>query len=159
MPGITIWSVSNASSAQKRTRYRSFGQTDLSRPFHAAHFDAHTHTREHTQMRYLGGINLGFVVLASLRFLPLITSSFTAQAQSKRIAPSPWSAHSEASTARALDILALSALGAANASQAALNFFWAKQSGRWIVGHGWDRITVLGELSAYLPPASRATPS
>ncbi|CEH11764.1 hypothetical protein CBOM_07164 [Ceraceosorus bombacis] len=105
----------------------------------------------HDLMRYLGGINAGFVVLAALRFLPLLTSSsISKQLSARRGSLSVLSADGDPAAARALDIVTLSALAAANASQAALNFFWARPSGRWIVGHGFDRITVLDTVFTIL---------
>lgn len=99
-------------------------------------------------MRYLGGINAGYAVLALLRFIPLF-----GVVQSKGAdAVSDSSASKEVQAA--LDVFALSALGLANASQAYCNFFVAKPSGRWIVGT-WrglqtDRITLLDSLFTIL---------
>jgi hypothetical protein len=95
-------------------------------------------------MRYLGGINAGYAALALLRFIPLygVVRSKGADAVSASSASKEVQA--------ALDVLALSALGLANASQAYCNFFIAKPSNRWIVGtwRGFetDRITLLDAL-------------
>lgn len=49
-----------------------------------------------------------------------------------------------------LDILALTVLGIANASQAYGNLFVLRYTDRWIVGKGFDRITVLDTVFAVL---------
>jgi ribosome modulation factor len=92
-------------------------------------------------MRYLGGINAGYALLSLLRFIPLygVILSKGPNAVATSSASREVQAH--------LDILALTALGLANASQAYCNFFVAKPSNRWIVGT-WrgsktDRITIL----------------
>lgn len=81
----------------------------------------------HDIMTYLGNINVGFAVLAGIR----LYSSF-----------SP----TNANAAPELDILALTVLGVANASQAWANFGGLRKTGRWIMGTGFDRITVLDGL-------------
>ena len=81
----------------------------------------------HDIMAYLGYINLSFATLAGMRLYGLIKSP-------------PSTSTTE------LDILALTALGVANGSQAWGNFGRSRRSGRWIMGTGWDRITVLDAL-------------
>lgn len=49
-----------------------------------------------------------------------------------------------------LDVLALLVLGLANFSQAFLNFSNGLNSNRWIMGKGFDRITVLDALFTVL---------
>lgn len=99
-------------------------------------------------MRYLGGINLGYAILATLRFIPLF-----GVVRSK--GPDAVAASNSAKEVQAaLDVLSLTALGFANLSQAYLNFFVAKPSNRWIVGN-WkglqtDRITLLDSLFTIL---------
>ncbi|KAF2427120.1 hypothetical protein EJ08DRAFT_663053 [Tothia fuscella] len=83
----------------------------------------------HDVMAYLGLINVGFAALAGMR---LYSSVFAPSSLS-----SPLTALSEA------DILALMVLGIANGSQAWGNFVRTSGNGRWIMGSGWDRITVL----------------
>lgn len=101
-------------------------------------------------MRYLGGINGGYAILAFLRFLPLAISLFNVN-DDQRINLKIKEDHQITVTA---DLLCFTALGLANISQAILNFFYAKPSGRWIVGH-WrglktDRITILDSLFTVL---------
>jgi hypothetical protein len=100
-------------------------------------------------MRYLGGINLGYAVLATLRFIPLI-----GVVRSKGPDALPASAASKEVQA-ALDVLALSVLGLANASQAFANFFVARPSKRWRFIGTWqglqtDRITLFDALFTIL---------
>ena len=78
----------------------------------------------HDIMAYLGYINIGFAVLAALRLRGL----------SKR-PPS--------SSTKELDVMALTVLAIANGSQAWGNLVRTRGNGRWIMGHGFDRITVL----------------
>lgn len=49
-----------------------------------------------------------------------------------------------------LDVLALSMLGLANCSQAWMNFRMALTNDRWIMGRGFDRITVLDAVFTVL---------
>ncbi|KAJ6020567.1 hypothetical protein N7540_006071 [Penicillium herquei] len=49
-----------------------------------------------------------------------------------------------------IDILALLVLGIANGSQALINFTTSRRSGRWIMGRGFDRITVFDALFTVL---------
>ena len=87
----------------------------------------------HDIMKYLGNINTGFAILAAIRLYVLIKKKSSNSAEEAN-----------------MDILALTALGVANASQAVGNLGFARKSGRWIVGHGFDRITVLDTLFAVL---------
>ena len=73
-------------------------------------------------MAYLGYINVGYAVLAGLRLRHLIKS------------PAP---------VQDVDFLAMTVLAIANGSQAYGSFFRSRGSGRWIMGEGMDRITVL----------------
>ncbi|KAL2815734.1 hypothetical protein BJX63DRAFT_430670 [Aspergillus granulosus] len=91
----------------------------------------------HDIMSYLGGINSAPALLAFLRLWAIWK------------APRWLSTGTEKGDLR-LDILALLVLGMANASQAFLNFTKARTSGRWIMGKGFDRITVLDALFTVL---------
>ncbi|KAL4883385.1 hypothetical protein BJY04DRAFT_184540 [Aspergillus karnatakaensis] len=88
-------------------------------------------------MAYLGGMNSAPALLAFLRLWTLIKP------------PRFLSTGSKESEIR-VHVLALLVLGIANASQAVLNFTLARRSGRWIMGRGWDRITVLDALFTVL---------
>lgn len=83
-------------------------------------------------MAYLGGINTGYVALAAFRLYSLSKGS---------------------DRNGDLDVLALTVLSIANASQAVLNFGLSPKSGRWIMGTGFDRITVLDALFGVLDAA------
>ncbi|KAL4868372.1 hypothetical protein BDV12DRAFT_197417 [Aspergillus spectabilis] len=87
----------------------------------------------HDIMAYLGGINSAPALLAFLRLWAIWKT------------PRFLSTGTEKGDLR-LDIIALLVLGLANFSQAFLNFTIARTSGRWIMGRGWDRITVLDAL-------------
>jgi hypothetical protein len=87
----------------------------------------------HDIMAYLGGINTGYVVLAAFRLYAL----------------SKLSADSVENNGY-MDVVALTVLAFGNASQAVLNFGLSPKSGRWIMGTGLDRITVLDALFAVL---------
>ncbi|KAI9701711.1 MAG: hypothetical protein M1820_006339 [Bogoriella megaspora] len=78
----------------------------------------------HDIAAYLGFINVGFAVLAGLRLRGLVKSPTS-------------------KSTKELDLLALMVLAVANGSQAWGNFVRVRGNGRWIVGTGWDRITVL----------------
>lgn len=82
-------------------------------------------------MAYLGGINSSLAVLAGLRLFGVLPGK---------------SVSTPRSLLSGLDVVALTVLGAANASQAFLNFTVGAQNDRWICGHGFDRITVLDAL-------------
>lgn len=79
----------------------------------------------HDIMAYLGYINVSLAALAGLRLYDLSKQSPSLASSSD------------------LDVLALLVLGIANGSQAFGNFGRARKSKRWIMGSGWDRITVL----------------
>lgn len=97
----------------------------------------------HDILAYLGNINLGFVALAAFRLYSLYQST-TATSPVTNISASA------GGSADDLDILALTVLGIANASQAYGNLFVLRQTDRWIVGKGFDRITVLDTVFAVL---------
>ena len=78
----------------------------------------------HDIMAYLGYINVAFAALAALRLHGLTKSP-------------PSNSTTE------LDVIAMTVLAVANGSQAWGNFVRSRRSGRWIMGSGWDRITVL----------------
>lgn len=100
-------------------------------------------SHHHDLMRYLGAINIGYAVLAGIRLAPFVIRRFSSDAKTNVKAAVKWD-HD------AFDIVAFTVLGTANLSQALLNWFWAKPSGRWIIGHlingKPDRITVLDTL-------------
>ena len=76
-------------------------------------------------MAYLGYINVGYAVLAGLRLRHLTKTD---------------------TLVKDVDFLAMAVLAIANGSQAYGNFFRSRGSGRWIMGEGADRITVLDAL-------------
>lgn len=84
----------------------------------------------HDIMAYLGGMNTGYVVLAAFRLFALSVDSVENSGY--------------------MDVVALTVLAFGNASQALLNFGLSPKSGRWIMGTGLDRITVLDALFALL---------
>ncbi|CAI6310232.1 unnamed protein product [Periconia digitata] len=85
----------------------------------------------HDIMAYLGYINVGYVALAGIRLWSL-TRNHDLPPESD------------------MDVLALTVLGIANASQAWGNFVLSAGSGRWIMGTGFDRITVFDALFTLL---------
>jgi len=85
----------------------------------------------HDIMAYLGGMNTPLALLALLRLIALL------QPSNRLLSTGSSSGDVQ------LDIVALLVLGLANCSQAVLNFTMSRQSGRWIMGRGLDRITVL----------------
>lgn len=87
----------------------------------------------HDIMAYLGGMNTGYVVLAVFR-LYAISKLSTDSVENNGY----------------MDVVALTALAFGNASQAVLNFAMSPKSGRWIMGTGLDRITILDALFAVL---------
>ena len=89
-------------------------------------------------MAYLGGMNTSLALLAYLRLFTLYRPRSTLLSTGSSRGDVP------------LDVLALTVLGLANFSQAFLNWTLARRSGRWIVGHGFDRITVLDTLFTIL---------
>ena len=84
-------------------------------------------------MAYLGGMNTGYVVIAAFRLYALYRLSTDAVENSAY-----------------MDVVALTVLAFGNASQAVLNFGLSPRSGRWIMGTGLDRITVLDAFFAVL---------
>ncbi|KAK3072626.1 hypothetical protein LTR53_006490 [Teratosphaeriaceae sp. CCFEE 6253] len=88
-------------------------------------------------MAYLGGMNSPLALLALLRL-------YTLYRPSSRLLTG--TAAGEAAT----DVMALSVLGLANFSQAFCNFTIGARSDRWIMGKGWDRITVLDAVFTVL---------
>ena len=89
----------------------------------------------HDIMAYLGYINVGYAALAGLRLWNHVSRSSLGSNVD-------------------LDVMALTVLGIANASQAWGNFVLSRNSGRWIMGNGWDRITVLDALFTVLDGAA-----
>jgi len=89
----------------------------------------------HDIMAYLGYINVGYATLAGLRLWSHVKGT-------------------RSGSDVGLDILALTVLGIANASQAWGNFVRSRSSGRWIMGRSWDRITVLDALFTVLDGAT-----
>lgn len=96
----------------------------------------------HDVMRYLGAINASSAVLAIVRLFQI--RSFVRRGRLG------------AQGDRDLDVLAFTALGVANLSQFCMNVFWARTSGRWIIGRGFDRITVLDTVFSVLDFGSLA---
>ncbi|KAL2072453.1 hypothetical protein VTL71DRAFT_11796 [Oculimacula yallundae] len=97
----------------------------------------------HDILAYLGNINLGFVALAALRLYSLSRSQSTASGPlDSKVAG--------VGKVDDLDILALTVLGIANASQAYGNLAVLRYTDRWILGKGFDRITVLDTLFGVL---------
>jgi hypothetical protein len=88
-------------------------------------------------MAYLGGMNSAPMLLALLRLWALWKK------------PRFLTTGTEKGDLR-LDIVALLVLGLANCSQAFLNFTTARKNGRWIMGKGLDRITVLDAVFTVL---------
>lgn len=88
-------------------------------------------------MSYLGSINTSMALLALLRLYTIIKpSKALSTGTTKGDVP--------------LDVLALLVLGLANFSQAFVNFALGLRSNRWIMGKGFDRITVLDALFTVL---------
>ncbi|KAF7972121.1 hypothetical protein HWV62_18838 [Athelia sp. TMB] len=96
----------------------------------------------HDVMRYLGAINASSAVLAIVRLFQL--RAFVRRGRLGTQGD------------RDLDVLAFTALGVANLSQFCMNVFWARTSGRWIIGRGLDRITVLDTVFSVLDFGSLA---
>ncbi|KAI5928161.1 hypothetical protein F4810DRAFT_706056 [Camillea tinctor] len=84
-------------------------------------------------MACLGGLNSSLAVLAALRVYALARPSRVLGGNSV-----------------ALGVTALAVLDAANLSQAFVNFTVSRAGDRWIMGKGWDRITVLDALFTVL---------
>ncbi|KAI1506702.1 hypothetical protein F5X99DRAFT_365234 [Biscogniauxia marginata] len=89
----------------------------------------------HDIMAYLGGMNSSLAVLAALRVYALARPSRVLGGGGDDVS---------------LDVTALVVLGIANFSQALLNFVLSRPSDRWIMGKGFDRITVLDAVFTVL---------
>lgn len=79
-------------------------------------------------------MNLGFVALATLRLVALLK----------------YKSPEKGRLGEDLDVVALTVLGIANASQAWNNLVVYRETDRWIVGKGFDRITVLDTVFTVL---------
>jgi hypothetical protein len=90
----------------------------------------------HDIMAYLGSMNTGYVVLAAFRLYALSKV-----------------ASENAGEDGYMDIVSLTVLAFGNASQAILNIGLSPKWGRWIMGTGVDRITVLDALFTVLDSA------
>ncbi|KAH7400377.1 hypothetical protein BKA64DRAFT_671754 [Cadophora sp. MPI-SDFR-AT-0126] len=97
----------------------------------------------HDILAYLGNINLGFVALAAFRLYSLYRTNNAASS-------SETSGTGVGDRVNDLDILALTVLGIANASQAYENLCVLRYNDRWILGKGFDRITVLDTVFTVL---------
>lgn len=89
-------------------------------------------------LKYLGAFNTSTLVLAALRLARLLSTR-------KQVLT-----EAQTDTERQLNILALGVLGVANLSQCIGNLLYARRTGRWIMGHGFDRITVLDTVFSIL---------
>lgn len=88
-------------------------------------------------MAYLGSMNTSMALLAILRLYTIVRpSKALSTGTAKGDVP--------------LDVLALLVLGLANFSQAFINFSLGFRSNRWIMGKGFDRITVLDAVFTVL---------
>ncbi|TQV91242.1 hypothetical protein IF1G_10123 [Cordyceps javanica] len=97
----------------------------------------------HDIMAYLGGMNTALAALAVFRVYGLwrrVAGSAAAAPLSVRTADGDFSP----------DFMVLVVLGLGNCSQAVLNFTRSRASGRWIMGKGLDRITVLDAVFTVL---------
>lgn len=91
----------------------------------------------HDILAYLGAMNTSLAALALLRLYAMVRGSkLLSTGSAKGDVP--------------LDVLALSVLGLANCSQAWMNFRTALTNDRWIMGKGFDRITVLDAVFTVL---------
>ena len=100
----------------------------------------------HDIMAYLGYMNTSLAALALLRLYALCKLT-------KRASPSPAAGALSTGSVKGdipLDVTALVVLGLGNASQAYGNFAGAIRHGRWIMGSGFDIITVLDALFTVL---------
>ena len=88
-------------------------------------------------MAYLGGMNTALAALAGLRLYSLFK-------------PSPLLSTGSTKGDIPLDFLALVVLGIGNFSQAFCNFTIGARTDRWIMGKGFDRITVLDAVFTVL---------
>lgn len=84
-------------------------------------------------MNYLGAMNSSLALLAWLRLYNLIW-------------PSKIFSTGSVEGDTPLDVMSLLVLGTANVSQAFMNFWTGFRNDRWIMGKGFDLITVLDAL-------------
>lgn len=91
----------------------------------------------HDIMSYLGSINTSLAFLACIRIYALIR-------------PSKFLSTGSIEGDTSLDVTALLVLGLGNFSQAFVNFWLGYHTERWIMGKGFDRITVLDALLTVL---------
>lgn len=91
----------------------------------------------HDIMAYLGSMNTSMALLALLRLYTIVK-------------PSKALSTGTAKGDIPLDVTALLVLGLANFSQAFVNFALGLRSNRWIMGKGFDRITVLDAVFTVL---------
>lgn len=87
----------------------------------------------HDILSYLGSMNSALAVLAAIRLYALWRPSRVLGKEDI-----------------ALDVTAMIVLGVGNLSQAILNFTRSRWNDRWIMGKGFDRITVLDTLFTIL---------
>ena len=95
----------------------------------------------HDLLAYLGGMNLAPAALAAIRLAVLLSPD--CRWLSTVTTGSPL--HD-----RPLDVLSLVILGLANFSQARVNFFVVRNTGRWILGDVFEAITVVDGLLTVL---------
>lgn len=91
----------------------------------------------HDVLAYLGAMNTSLAALAMIRLYAIAK-------------PSSVFSGGGAKGAVSMDVMAFAVLGLANFSQAFLNFATALKSDRWIMGKGFDRITVLDAVFTVL---------
>ncbi|KAK6957982.1 hypothetical protein Daesc_000774 [Daldinia eschscholtzii] len=91
----------------------------------------------HDIMAYLGGMNSPLLLLSVLRLYASLR-------------PSRYLSSKTSAGDVALDVTALTVLGLANFSQAILNLTLSRNNDRWIMGKGFDRITVLDAVFTVL---------
>lgn len=107
-------------------------------------------SHHHDLMRYLGAINVGYALLAGIQLTPLVLRRLSGSSTKDQFRTNVKAPAAVKYDSGAFDVVAFSVLGAANLSQALLNWFWARPSDRWIIGHlidgKPDRITVLDTL-------------
>ena len=95
----------------------------------------------HDLLAYLGGINLAPAALAAIRLAVLLSPE--SRWLSTVTTGSPLQD-------RPLDVLSLVILGLANFSQARINFFVVRNTGRWILGDVFEAITAVDALLTLL---------
>lgn len=92
-------------------------------------------------MAYLGGMNTAMALLAVFRVYSLLKRGVSnVKPFSMRTADGDFSP----------DFMVLIVLGLGNCSQAVLNFVTGRMTDRWIMGKGFDRITVLDAVFTVL---------